>query len=54
MASVSYKNSKFLETPETKFWQECRKRAQELGIPAWQLAEEGFVHTPLDTLSKRR
>lgn len=54
MASVSPKTSEFLETPETEFWQECRKRAQELGIPAWQLAEEGFFHAQVDTRSKRR
>lgn len=54
MDSVSQKTSKFVENPETKFWQECRKRAQKLGIPAWQLAEEGFFHEYVDTRSTRR
>lgn len=49
MTSMPTKTSKFLESPETTFWQQCRKRAEELGIPAWRLAEEGFIHTELDT-----
>lgn len=32
------------ESPDTEFWQECRRRAEILNIPAWQLAEEGFWH----------
>lgn len=54
MDSVPAKLSTFVEDPETEFWQECRKRAQELGVPAWQLAEEGFVHKPVDTRSTCR
>jgi hypothetical protein len=48
MTSIPTKDSAFVETPETDFWQECRKRAQELGIPAWKLAEEGFTHWGVD------
>lgn len=48
------KVSKFVENPETQFWQACRQRAEELGIPAWLLAEEGFVHKPLDTRSEHQ
>lgn len=36
------------ETPDVKFWAECRRRALELNIPAWRLAEEGFRHPALD------
>lgn len=54
MTPVRPKTPKFLENPEAEFWQECRKRAQELGIPAWQLAEEGFVHQPVDTRAGSR
>jgi hypothetical protein len=32
------------ELSDTEFWQECRRRAAVLNIPAWQLAEEGFLH----------
>ncbi len=32
------------ETSEAEFWQECRRRAEILNIPAWMLAEEGFLH----------
>jgi len=42
MASVPTKVPAIVEEPEVHFWQECRKRASELGIPAWKLAEEGF------------
>ncbi len=54
MASVPTKDRKFLENPETHFWQQCRQRAEELGIPAWRLAEEGFVHEPVDSRSASR
>jgi hypothetical protein len=29
---------------EIEFWQECRRRAEILNVPAWLLAEEGFLH----------
>lgn len=51
MTSVATNTKNFVETPETTFWQECRKRAEELGIPAWMLAEEGFQHTHVDRRS---
>lgn len=54
MASVPTKPSTFLENPEVQFWQECRQRAEELGIPAWQLAEDGFIHERVDTRSGGR
>lgn len=54
MSTMPVKTETFVEDPETEFWQECRRRAQQLGIPAWQLAEEGFVHRPVDTRSKSR
>jgi len=52
MASVPPKTSEFVDTPEVQFWQECRKRAEALGIPAWMLAEEGFTHRPVDRRSE--
>lgn len=54
MPSMPVKSLEFVETPETQFWQQCRERAERLGIPAWLLAEEGFVHEPVDTRSKSR
>jgi len=36
--------NKISESPDTEFWQLCRQRSSELGIPAWMLAEEGFRH----------
>jgi hypothetical protein len=54
MPSMPVKSPEFIENPETQFWQECRQRAEELGIPAWLLAEEGFVHERVDTRSKGR
>lgn len=41
------------ETPDAEFWAECRRRALELNVPAWQLAEEGFRHPALDKHSSR-
>jgi hypothetical protein len=48
MSEVTTKPQNFVETPETKFWQECRQRAAKLGVPAWLLAEEGFRHDLVD------
>jgi hypothetical protein len=36
--------NKISESPDTEFWQLCRQRSSELGVPAWMLAEEGFRH----------
>ena len=36
------------EKLETEHWQECRKKAALLNIPAWQLAENGYKHRELD------
>jgi len=52
MASVPSKTSEFLDTPEVQFWQECRRRSQDLGVPAWLLAEEGFIHQAIDRRSE--
>lgn len=49
MTPVPIRTTKFVETPETVFWQQCRKRAEELGVPAWLLAEENFIHAEVDT-----
>jgi len=54
MAPVPTKPKVTFEDPEVTFWQECRKRAAELGIPAWKLAEEGYAHPALDRRSKNR
>jgi len=43
-----------LETPEVEYWQECRRRAEELNIPAWQLAENEWHHGRLDKLNDNR
>jgi hypothetical protein len=51
MTSVATNTENFVESPETSFWQQCRKRAEELGIPAWRLAEEGFQHAEVDRRS---
>jgi hypothetical protein len=40
--------------PDVEFWQECRRRALELHVPAWQLAEERFTHRTVDTGSTDR
>jgi len=32
------------ETPNISFWQECRKQAEFFNVPAWRIAEEGFLH----------
>jgi hypothetical protein len=54
MAPITTKPQVVVEDPEVKFWQECRKRAAELGIPAWKLAEEGYEHPALDKRSRNR
>ena len=40
--------------PDVEFWQECRRRALELNVPAWQLAEEAFTHRTIDTRATNR
>ncbi len=42
------------EVPDAKFWQSCRKRAQELNIPAWELAENEWAHQELDRKDTNR
>lgn len=48
MAAVHPVSTDTLDAPDADFWQECRRRAMELNIPAWQLAEEGFLHEKVD------
>lgn len=43
-----------LETPEIEYWQECRRRAEQLNIPAWQLAENEWHHGRLDKQDDNR
>lgn len=38
----------FLEDPETQYWQECRRRAEILNVPAWSLAENEWAHQKVD------
>jgi hypothetical protein len=54
MTSVATKITASFEDPEVKFWQECRKRSAELGIPAWKLAEDNFMHSFIDRSTKNR
>jgi len=42
------------ETPEVEYWQECRRRAEKLNIPAWQLAENEWHHGQLDKQDDNR
>jgi hypothetical protein len=44
MAAVHPVSFDTREATESEFWQECRRRAEILNIPAWMLAEEGFLH----------
>jgi hypothetical protein len=36
---------------EAEFWAECRRRAMELNVPAWLIAEQWYTHGPLDNRS---
>jgi len=36
---------------EAEFWAECRRRAMELNVPAWFIAEQWYTHGPLDNRS---
>lgn len=40
------------EDLDAEFWAECRKRSQELNIPAWKLAEELYRHFDVDARTK--
>lgn len=42
------------ESPEIEYWQECRRRAEELNIPAWQLAESEWHHGLLDNSERNQ
>jgi hypothetical protein len=44
MAAVHPVSFDTREATESEFWQECRRRAEILNIPAWRLAEEYFQH----------
>jgi len=44
MDSTLSARNKILESPDTAFWQLCRQKSSEIGVPAWMLAEEGFRH----------
>lgn len=33
---------------EAEFWAECRRRAMELNVPAWLIAEQWYTHRTLD------
>jgi len=37
-----------VKDPEAVFWAECRKRALELNVPAWMIAEQRYNHELLD------
>lgn len=51
MSQNTVRTSKDLEA---EFWAECRKRAAELNIPAWKLAEELYQHQTVDGRTKPR
>lgn len=48
MTSSRTTNSSLKEIPDTDFWAECRREAIRLNIPAWMIAEQSFVHDPVD------
>lgn len=48
MPAASPALKKELQFSESEFWSECRKRAVELNIPAWRLAEELYQHGEVD------
>ena len=37
---------------EAEFWAECRRRAMELNVPAWLIAEQLYTHGSLDKRSE--
>ena len=37
-----------VKDPEAVFWAECRKRALELNVPAWMIAEQRYNNELLD------
>jgi|TARA_R110000822_G_scaffold97843_3_gene221778 hypothetical protein len=39
--------------PDLSFWEECKRQAEILNIPAWMIAEEGFKH-PVDLYSLKK
>jgi hypothetical protein len=39
--------------PDLFFWEECKRQAEILNIPAWMIAEEGFKH-PVDLYSLKK
>jgi len=44
MAYTSTARKEISETPDADFWAECRRQSAVLGVPAWLLAEDAFVH----------
>jgi hypothetical protein len=42
------------ESADALFWAECRRKATELNIPAWKLAEEMYTHRDLDVWTSSR
>lgn len=43
-----------VEAPPDDFWAQCRRKALELNIPAWKLAEEFYRHDALDERSRTK
>lgn len=51
MTPVAETVQNFLDKPDADYWQECRRRAERLNMPAWLLAENEFRHRDLDRVS---
>jgi hypothetical protein len=54
MPAASVKLKKVSELSDEEFWAECRRRATELNIPAWRLAEELYQHREVDSVVSAR
>lgn len=51
MTPVAEATQNFVDKPDADYWQECRRRAEKLNMPAWLLAENEFQHRALDRVS---
>jgi hypothetical protein len=51
MTTTTFTSQGITKDAEAEFWAECRRRAIELNVPAWLIAEQWYAHGLLDNRS---
>lgn len=48
MTTASRTQQATSQDADAQFWAECRKRALQLNVPAWLIAEQWYTHDMVD------